>query len=360
MSNKYIYRPQIAIHPGQHLREILESQHISQTELSQRTGIARKQINEIINKKARISAETAQKLEPVLELPSSYWLNLQANYDATVKRLEEFKRIEQSDDFAEEREWLKCINYEQLVKYGLTEPANTVPERIYNLRKSAKVSNLTQLNNLSLKGAARRASVIGNTKEDLLWRQIAFVKASKIKLKKFSKEKIWRIAETLRYYSTKDINCALKSLSLDLSGCGIALVVMPHLKNSGFNGYTEKIHNGYMVVVTLRGKSADGFWFSLLHEISHILLGHIDNPTSDKKIKKQRENDADQQAADFLIKPSEFKQFDIQRAHSEKYIRYFAQKIGIHPCIIRGRLCKDGVLQYYELNNLRQYLKFVE
>lgn len=60
-----------------------------------------------------------------------------------------------------------------------------------------------------------------------------------------------------------------------LSNCGIALVFLPHIGGSFLHGATFYDGNKIVVGLTVRGKDADKFWFSLFHELGHILLGHI-------------------------------------------------------------------------------------
>lgn len=76
--------PDIAIPPGEYLAEEIEARGISQTELSRRMGRPLNAINEIINGKKAITAETALQLEEVMpEIPARFWLNLETDYRLT-------------------------------------------------------------------------------------------------------------------------------------------------------------------------------------------------------------------------------------------------------------------------------------
>lgn len=74
----------LIFHPGETLREILDDRGMSQKELSQRTGVRESYISNIINGKKNISATFAKKMEYALGIESSFWINLQANYDKEV------------------------------------------------------------------------------------------------------------------------------------------------------------------------------------------------------------------------------------------------------------------------------------
>ena len=81
----------IAIHPGEYLAEEIEARGISQRELAKRMGRPANTINEIINGKKSITAETALQLEEVMpEIPARFWLNLETEYQL-VKAITEKK-----------------------------------------------------------------------------------------------------------------------------------------------------------------------------------------------------------------------------------------------------------------------------
>ena len=84
--------PDVAIHPGEYLAEEIEARGISQKELAKRMQRPVNAINEIINGKKSVTAETALQLEAVMpEIPARFWLNLETDYQLTkalVKRRE--------------------------------------------------------------------------------------------------------------------------------------------------------------------------------------------------------------------------------------------------------------------------------
>ena len=72
------------IHPGEIISDILEERNLTQKELAQRAGVSETFLSEVIHGKKDISKEFAMGLECALEVPRSFWLNLQANYDAEM------------------------------------------------------------------------------------------------------------------------------------------------------------------------------------------------------------------------------------------------------------------------------------
>jgi HTH-type transcriptional regulator / antitoxin HigA len=76
--------PDIAIPPGEYLAEEIEARGLTQKELARRMRRPLNAINEIVNGKKAITAETALQLEEVMpEIPARFWLNLESDYQLT-------------------------------------------------------------------------------------------------------------------------------------------------------------------------------------------------------------------------------------------------------------------------------------
>lgn len=61
--------------------ETLKDRGITQQELAKTVGMAEQHISRVVQGKASISWSFALKLEHALAIPSSFWVNLQRNYD---------------------------------------------------------------------------------------------------------------------------------------------------------------------------------------------------------------------------------------------------------------------------------------
>jgi HTH-type transcriptional regulator/antitoxin HigA len=86
--------PDIAIPPGEYLLEEIEARGISQKELARRMGRPLNAINEIINGKKSITAETALQLEEVMpEIPARFWLNLETDYQLTKALISKHAKV---------------------------------------------------------------------------------------------------------------------------------------------------------------------------------------------------------------------------------------------------------------------------
>jgi addiction module HigA family antidote len=75
------------IHPGEILlEEFLEPMGISQYRLSKDISVSPRRINEIVQGKRSITADTALRLSRYFGLSERFWLNLQSRYDLEVEK----------------------------------------------------------------------------------------------------------------------------------------------------------------------------------------------------------------------------------------------------------------------------------
>lgn len=84
------------IHPGEILQEeFLEPMNISQYRLAKDIGVPPRRINEIVQGKRAISADTALRLSRYFGLSERFWLNLQSRYDLEIEKDRLRGRLEQ-------------------------------------------------------------------------------------------------------------------------------------------------------------------------------------------------------------------------------------------------------------------------
>ena len=70
------------VHPGAILREdILNELNLSITQAARGLDVSRKQLSEVVNETASISAEMAVRLEKRFGVEAEFWLDLQKKYD---------------------------------------------------------------------------------------------------------------------------------------------------------------------------------------------------------------------------------------------------------------------------------------
>jgi addiction module HigA family antidote len=81
---KNILKKNYTLHPGTTLKEKLEELKMTPQELAEKTGLSVDVILGIIDKKGSITPEIAVRLENALDIPASFWLAKQTNYNMFV------------------------------------------------------------------------------------------------------------------------------------------------------------------------------------------------------------------------------------------------------------------------------------
>ena len=75
------------VHPGEVLAEdFLKGLEISQYRLAKGIGVSARRINEIVQGKRGITADTALRLAKFFAMEAQFWMNLQSHYDLEVAR----------------------------------------------------------------------------------------------------------------------------------------------------------------------------------------------------------------------------------------------------------------------------------
>lgn len=85
-SNGKQIRVNIALLPGEVLREELEARKITQSAFAMKIGVYPSHFSDILKCKRRLSALVALKLEEKLGISAEFWVGLQADYELSKER----------------------------------------------------------------------------------------------------------------------------------------------------------------------------------------------------------------------------------------------------------------------------------
>jgi HTH-type transcriptional regulator/antitoxin HigA len=125
---------------------------------------------------------------------------------------------------------------------------------------------------------------------------------------------------------------------------GIALIIEPHFKGTYLDGAAMLDEGRPIVAMTLRHDRLDNFWFVLMHELAHVakhldeahplFTDNLDSP--DEQDRKERE--ADDMAGEALIPQTTWEKSAARTSHLPKDVIALAEKMGVHPAIVAGRV----------------------
>lgn len=331
------------IHPGETIKEVLEERQMNQEELAIRTGFSPKHVSEVVNGKKGISPSFAKSLEYVFGMPVSFWINLQGIYD---KEILEYKEQEEID----ENEVNIVKSLKELIKYaenlGIMTKTKNVILQIIELRNICNVNNLTYINNLVTSQVAFRKSQTIETNVYVLyvWLRICELIAQKSNIEnEYNEEKLKNNISNIKECMFLEINEAVKELKRIFAECGVVFQVVKNFTGAPVQGFIKKNDNKIILSMTIRRAFADEFWFTLFHEIGHLLNGDIISTQfidfADSK--SDMENKADKFARKTLINEEDYNNFIKKDDLAEKAIIKFAKEQGVQPFIVVGRIQKE-------------------
>ncbi len=356
-TNKYF--PDIAIPPGDHLIEILESIGMTQVELAERMGRPIKTINEIVKGKAALTPETALQLERVLNTPMKYWMNLESNYRGTLARIQDKELL------LERLAWLKAVPIKQMISYKwiaeVKEPFSQL-EEVLRFFGVASIKGWEKVWERKLCGAFsyRKSEKCGMDNIALsTWLRKGELEASKIECGPYDSATFEKILTEFRGLTKVGPEVFVNELQKKCAETGVAVVFVQELPKVPVNGVTHWVSSKKAVIqLSLRYKTDDQLWFSFFHEAGHILVhgkrDFVDNGV-DAEENKVWEDEANSFAADKLIPNSAYEYFIKCNVFSEASITQFAQSQGVASGIVVGRLQHDNYVPFNSrLNHLKK------
>lgn len=336
----------IATPPGATIKEQLVDRGMNQKEFAERMDMSEKHISRLINGEVQLTPDMAVRLEMVLGVPAQFWSKLESIYREKLVRANMENTMEADIELA------KKFPYKEMMQNGWVPEATSATEKVFGLRKHFEVVDLGMINSsFQPQIACRRLSETEKADYALLaWAQRAKIEARNIVTAKVDKDKLWNALASIRKMTTMDPKVFCPKLTSLLASCGVAIVFLPHIGGSFLHGATFYDKDKIVLGLTVRGKDADKFWFSLFHELGHILLDHLSDPNGTTE---EDEGRANAFARDTLIPDEIFKRFVDGRQFSKTSISQFAKRVGIDPGIVVGRLQKEEYIKYAWHNDLK-------
>lgn len=354
----------LAIPPGEYLEEVIEALGMSKDELAKRMNRPAAKLSAIFAGEKSITPETALQLERVVRVPAHVWTGLESEYRLILARQSE---AEEEERLKSQTNLLKDYCYAALAKTGYvakkTKPVDKVRE-LLTFFGVTSLENIPQIKRYKVAFRSSHAQKYQRSPEALIaWLRMGEIIASKTACKSFDKPGLRALIPEIRKLTLQSPEDSIPKLEEMLFGVGVVLVLCPHLPKTYAHGAT--FWQGSIkaiVMLSLRGAWADIFWFSLLHELGHLILHgkkdvFIEGQVSvDDNIAAEKE--ADKFASDALIPPTSFQSFMFDKEFFADDIKDFAYRLGVHPGIVVGRLKHHNLIDQRWHNGLRERYEF--
>lgn len=168
------------------------------------------------------------------------------------------------------------------------------------------------------------------------WIRIGELIAKGIECKPFNKNKFKRSIHFIRELTVEKPDRFVPEMKTLCAEAGVALCLVPEMQKVPWNGATKWLSPiKAMIIINLRGKREDKFWFSFFHETGHVVNDNKKhlyiNDDSDDPI----ENRANEFAASILFPGNSRAKIPLLR--SKDRVRDFATQLNLSPGIVAGQ-----------------------
>lgn len=347
--------PARAVPPGRIILRELEARGWTQKDLAEIMGRPPQTINEIVKARKQITPDTACQLAAALGASPQFWLNLESNY-----RLHQACAESSHDDITRRSRLYALAPVSEMIARGWIEGSTVLADLERRVCDFLGVSGLDQP--LSLAANLRHTA----TRQPETAAQVAWIRrveqlAGLQKVPPYDRDRLAAALPDLLALAEDAADVA--AVPPFLLALGIHFVIVPHLPHTYLDGAALSLGDHRIVALTLRYDCIDSFWFTLLHELAHIVARHpgtyLDNLEDRDTQRDDTEREANQLAGEWLIYSQEFDQFTAaaRPRFSKLAVLGFARRCRRHPGIVVGRLQHAGLVPY---SHLRAWLPKVK
>lgn len=326
-----------AFPPGEFLLEELDERQWTQSEFAEIIGRPAQVVSEIVNGSRDISRQTAAEFAAAFGQSPQYWLNLQSEYNLWLAHQNDARTEELGA--VEKRALLAARAPVAVLRQRGLITSDDLDGTINEVCDLLDIEDIRD--DVPFFAAARRANrdqSVSPTQR--AWLACARREAARsTEVGPYVPEHLAALASRLpRLLSEPDAFASLPALFAEV---GVRLVYVEQFPGSHLSGATflqDDDPDRPVIALSGRGKRLDKVLFTLLHEVGHLLEGHV---VPDELIIEEdghddpREAEADRRAAEWCFPgglPS------ATGAIRKPWIERTAARFGVHPVVVVGHL----------------------
>lgn len=349
--------------PGYFIQRQIDVRGWTQKDLADVLGVSIKEVNYLLQNKQSITFETAQLLENAFGISAQTWLNHELRYrESKQKSGKKARQVKIKSPIYE----FMPIN--EMVKKGWlpkTKKAEELELQVMSFWGTNSVDFSFMQDTSNLRVACKKSDAMQNFSLYALrcWKQKASLIARGMQVGTYNHSKLETLFNSISQYTVDEEN-GIERFLKELNICGVKFVVLSHLQHTYLDGATFMDNENPVVVYTGRYKRLDNFWFTIAHEIAHVLLhlkGDICFVDDESHSNEDVEKEANILAQEKLKHDEIVAFFKNHKGYlTSKKLAYASSVLKINSSIIAGSLAHDGIVSYGQINtNRRNPLEFI-
>lgn len=341
---------------GDHIEGWLDDHEITQAELARRLGVTAKHVSELCSGKASLTQSLALKLEQVTGTPADIWMRIETSYRQALAKAEQIQQYRQEIRFVD------IFPLAYMRRHGLLRSTKRQGEllvsELCSFLRVATLENFQKNWQINQRLAFRKSSQAQEETAKLaVWLRVGELQhETAITLDEYNSQKLRDCLSALRGLTCLPLEEGFNKARELLEGCGVRLCYTPAISGLRVHGCTRWLLGQPIIQLSGYLKTDDQMWFTLFHEIGHILC-HEKGTYINEGIPLANEKDADDFAVSTLF-PQGFID-DLPSTRNIAKIEAIASKYQLPPGIVLAqtqRITGD----YKWGHQLQQKLNFPE
>jgi HTH-type transcriptional regulator / antitoxin HigA len=357
MSDTGSFTPLWASPPGETIRTRLAELDLDVAQLAEQLGTSTNVANGLLDGREMITIDLAKRLSHFVGGSAEFWVNRDCQYRDDLARV-------QTD------RWLSDLPVQAMTTLGWISPESTWISRARACLSFFGVADLDGWRSTYepiLASSRMRISETVPSKSAAVaaWLHRATGEAGEAHTADWSEHALrdnLNIVKKLTW--NKDPGRFIPQLRDLLADSGVALVVLQALPGCPASGAAKFLSpERAMIAVSGRFLADDQFWFTVVHEIGHLLLHRpadaiLDDPYSlDDDVESRDEREANHFAAAVLL-PANVRARIPDGRISHRNIISLARAAGVSPGVVVGQLQFMGRVQRNQFNSLKRRYKW--
>ena len=303
---------------------------------------SRSRVSEILTGKRQLTLEMIRALESGLGIPAKVLIKKPEMSDSL-----EYKELDNC--LVKEMESRGYFGNKSLKKYGRLE-----------LLKGffSSIGSQSQMT-IMLRKSSYRSSPLTDKRALIIWSNRVIQKAKKIKVTNKYKDGVLDLSFMKKFVKLSSKENGVILAQEYLKKIGIILIIEPHFSKTYLDGAAILINKDNPIIgLTLRFDRLDNFWFTLMHELSHIALHYnqnidlfYDELDTNSNDLDEKEKEADLLAEEVLLPKDKWEISPARLIPSSMAANSLAKELDVHVAIIAGQIRHKGN-KYIYLNEI--------
>lgn len=335
-------RPQPVLSVGPYIDEWLDDEGMSQSRLALLMGTSEKHLSQVMNGKSPVSTTFAQQLMRVTSIPVDFWLRIDAHYRAAMAE-ERFTEEEVGlvkNLFGSNA--LKPLRRLGHISETWRKPEQLISELLRFTCTGSVKALVARCDALPMAAYRQSSAHIVEAGSVLAWFRTGELAAANQDVPPFQAAALEDQIDTLRTATQGEPHDFAEVTRTSFAQAGVRFVISPDIPGARVSGATRIWRGQPLVQVTDRYKREDSYWFTVFHEIAHLLNDDLEEP----HVAVDKSTDPDEVAANawasHTLLPEDFYP-RLRRIRSFEEVNVLAREAGVSSGIVVGQMHHLGI-----------------